>query len=194
MIKLRRFNKPRQKSSKGDDMTIMPIDRRTIAHRVEPQASDSVSGWIIPSNARFMGSAVGGIIAWHLLAQQTPNASNIWQEPYQALFRKLADQWHDETDMYSIGSQQIVHPAYLQIIASGKVMIPYILSDLVTRGGNWYSALETLAEMSPVGPEDTTNVRLRKAAWLRWGKTNGYLGVGYVSYAISGKLLSQFAP
>ncbi len=157
----------------------------------EPHISVTASNYRNPISS---GAVVGGISkAWLFMGGYTSTIVNLAPVVADG-FHRLAAQWHDATDMYSIDSQKVAHPSYLRIIAFGKVMIPYILSDLATRGGSWYSALEALTGMSPVGPEDTANVRLRKAAWLRWGKTNGYLGVGYVSYAISGKLLSQFAP
>lgn len=69
-----------------------------------------------------------------------------------------------------IGNQR-----YLDIVALGPAVIPYILLDLSTRGGFWYPALRSLAREWPV-PEEANGVpRLMKAAWLAWGRQHGYL-------------------
>ncbi|MBM2826379.1 MAG: hypothetical protein HW403_443 [Dehalococcoidia bacterium] len=97
-------------------------------------------------------------------------------ESLQDRFNRLANQWHEETGMYSLEIQKISHPAYLQIIARGRSMLPYILRDLKTRGGLWYQALEAINDgVSPVRAEDEGDVRRMKVAWLQWGREQGLI-------------------
>ena len=93
----------------------------------------------------------------------------------QELFTRLAKRWHDETDMYSLEIQKVSHPAYLRIIGLGRMVIPYILSDLSSRGGLWYLALESITGLSLNDKEDPQDIRRLKAAWLSWGRDNSYV-------------------
>ena len=91
-------------------------------------------------------------------------------------FRTLTDQWQKATGAYSLASQKAMHPAYLQIIAMGKPVIPLILKELSQKGGHWYIALETLNDgVSPVLSQDSGNIRKMKQTWLDWGRTVGYV-------------------
>lgn len=90
-------------------------------------------------------------------------------------FRALSDRWHDETDGLSSPSQIASSQSYLDIIALGSAVIPYILRDLESRGGFWYPALLALAGEWPV-PEEANGIpRLMKSAWLDWGRRRGYV-------------------
>lgn len=89
-------------------------------------------------------------------------------------FDALADQWHDETGLLSSPMQIAMHPAYQRIIGLGERVVPFILSDLRTRGGQWYWALRALTGAAPVPPDAAGNIRVAKAAWLAWGAAHGY--------------------
>ena len=91
-------------------------------------------------------------------------------------FRTLTDQWLRATGAYSFASQKAMHPAYLQIIAMGKPVIPLILKELSQNGGHWYIALESLNDgASPVSREDSGNIRRMKQTWLDWGRSVCYV-------------------
>lgn len=87
-------------------------------------------------------------------------------------FIELAEQWHRETDFYSMSWQICDHPAYLEIIAMGEVALPWILRDLEDRGGQWFQALREITGQSPISAADRGRIPKMTAAWLRWGEEN----------------------
>ncbi len=90
-------------------------------------------------------------------------------------FKVLAERWHDQADGLSSPNQIAGTQSYLDIIALGRAVIPYILRDLQTRGGFWYPALLSLTKEWPV-PEEANGIpRLMKSAWLEWGRQRGYV-------------------
>ena len=93
------------------------------------------------------------------------------------LFRKLADEWLEATGHLSLESNMVGHRAYLRIIGMGRdTVTPLILKELRARSGFWYRALEALhgANAPAIPREDMGNIRKMKAAWLLWGKEQGY--------------------
>jgi hypothetical protein len=94
-------------------------------------------------------------------------------------FRRLADKWHDETDMHSSTLKVIGHPAYLRIIAMGRSAIPLILQEMKQRPGHWLPAINALTEdireegENPAGCCATSSEA--RTAWIRWGESKGYL-------------------
>ena len=89
-------------------------------------------------------------------------------------FQRLADQWEDET-MYLSNPRQIAqHPAYQEILGMGIAAVPLILERLRDRGGHWFSTLRNMTAADPVLPEDRGNVPAMTAAWMEWGRRNGY--------------------
>jgi hypothetical protein len=90
-------------------------------------------------------------------------------------FRELAEQWRDETDMYSSVSQKIGHPAYQQVIAMGSKALPWILRELKDRPNLWFNALKAIAKETPVLPSQRGNSKLVREAWLRWGRERGLI-------------------
>lgn len=88
-------------------------------------------------------------------------------------FRRLADEWRDETIMYSLALQKTAHPAYLRIIAMGERAMPFILRELQEKGGYWFVALNAISGEDPVQPG--SNYEQAAQAWLKWGKDKGYI-------------------
>lgn len=84
-------------------------------------------------------------------------------------FRKLSDRWHDEADLEPAPSKKLLNTAYLQIIALGPQVVPHIIDDLATRGGDWFLALRVLTSANPV-PDEETHRPAMKAAWLEWAR------------------------
>ncbi len=97
------------------------------------------------------------------------------QAELEKRFNKLAKKWKLETSGYYSVSSMTMHPAYLEIISHGDKMIPFILKDLQEKPNHWFIALKTLAQTSPVKPEDAGNIKKMTEAWLAWGKANGKL-------------------
>jgi hypothetical protein len=67
------------------------------------------------------------------------------------------------------------HPAYQEIITMGQEVVPLLLRDLEQEPDHWFAALRAITGAHPVPPEDRGDLHKMAAAWLRWGKDNGYL-------------------
>ena len=89
-------------------------------------------------------------------------------------FRQLADQWEDETKYLSNPHQMARHPAYQEILGMGIGAVPEILKRLEEGTGHWFSALLKITSADPVSPQDRGNIPAMTAAWLEWGRRNGY--------------------
>ena len=90
------------------------------------------------------------------------------------LFESLVNQWRTDTRFMSSTTEIVTHPAYQRIIGMGPVVIPYLLRELEQRPAQWFWALRAITGADPVLPEDRGNVRAMAAAWLRWGRENGF--------------------
>lgn len=88
----------------------------------------------------------------------------------EAEFRGLSDQWHRETGHLSSPEDIALHPAYLKIIGKGASVVPFILEDLRSRGGQWYIALDAITRASPLPLSTTPALQDFKNAWLQWGR------------------------
>jgi hypothetical protein len=91
------------------------------------------------------------------------------------LFKALANWWHESTDPLSSPTEKAEHPAYVQIIAAGKPMIPFLVEDLRDRGGDWYLALRRISGEDPVPPEHAGRTDLMDADWITWAAENRYI-------------------
>src|SRR5438128_6698242 len=69
-----------------------------------------------------------------------------WQatEEELAQFHSLAQQWKDETAHLSNIAKKAMHPAYQEIIAMGKGVIPLLLAELKREPNDWFWALHAL--------------------------------------------------
>lgn len=101
--------------------------------------------------------------------------NNSERSAYRKKFDELAAKWKTETGGLSSVASMVMHPAYLEIISHGEKMIPFILLDLQHKPSHWFIALKTLANCSPVKPEDAGNMKKMTEAWLAWGRENGFL-------------------
>ena len=79
---------------------------------------------------------------------------------------RLADLWRKETGVYSSVSKKLQHPAYRKIIGMGDKALPWILRELQDHPAAWFEALRAIARQSPVPPEDRTDPKKARAAWL----------------------------
>ena len=93
----------------------------------------------------------------------------------ESRFRSVADRWRAETGMFSFAYQWEKHPAYQEIIAMGKQVVPLILQELKDRPDHWFGALRTLTGANPVPPEDLGFFQKMADAWLAWGQDKGYI-------------------
>jgi hypothetical protein len=100
-------------------------------------------------------------------------ASELSQAELKQLFERLAEQWHEETGMYSIARQKVSHPAYLRIIGLGRRTIPLILHDMEVNGGWWFDALEALTGENPAAGADRSKPLEMQQAWVAWASLQG---------------------
>lgn len=96
-------------------------------------------------------------------------------ERLEGLFRTLADEWKRDTRFLSSTNALAMHPAYQRIIGLGPQVIPYILADLQNEPGHWFWALTALTGENPVPPEDQGRIPAMSAAWLKWGREQGWI-------------------
>lgn len=94
----------------------------------------------------------------------------------EALFNTLAERWKQETRLLSSTSAIATHPAYQRIIGLGPQVIPLILAELQREPGHWFWALAALTGENPVPPADQGRMPAMTAAWLKWGRENGWIG------------------
>ena len=93
-------------------------------------------------------------------------------------FAELVTKWRSETGGLSSPRAIASHWAYQQIIQMGQLgepVLPMIFQELEENGGWWYPALRALTKQNPVPQEAKGRPPLNKAAWLDWGRRNGYL-------------------
>jgi hypothetical protein len=88
-------------------------------------------------------------------------------------FKRLASDWHRATKYASSLSKIAMHPAYQKIIGMGQRALPLIFRDMAESGGHWLWALHAITNEDPA--PDNATFRDAQAAWLAWGKAEGYL-------------------
>lgn len=93
----------------------------------------------------------------------------------QCSFSKLACQWKQDTRSVPSARTIAMHPAYQKIMVMGKTALPFILHDLQQDENHWFWALSYIADENPVPPESRGKVHEMAAAWIDWGRKNGYL-------------------
>lgn len=93
----------------------------------------------------------------------------------QAEFDRLADEWRAATSIMSSAEAKARHPAHQAIVAMGERAVPLILTRMQAQGGHWFAALRAITGANPVKPTARGNVRAMQAAWLKWGRENGYI-------------------
>ncbi len=88
-------------------------------------------------------------------------------------FVALSREWLRDTAVLSSIRAKVAHPAYATILELGERAIPLVLGELKDRPAHWLAALKTLTGANPVSPGATFDEAAE--AWLRWGKSRGYL-------------------
>jgi hypothetical protein len=89
-------------------------------------------------------------------------------------FLDLVAAWKRERGPHSSSARLAEHQAYQQIIGMGADVIPFLLRELEREPDHWFRALHALTGANPVPSEARGNVREMAAAWLRWGRQQGY--------------------
>jgi hypothetical protein len=92
----------------------------------------------------------------------------------QERFRRLADEWKEQSRFLSNTAQTAMLKPYQRIIGLGLPAVPLILQELEREPDQWFWALESITEQNPVPPEANGKVRLMAQAWIDWGKQQGW--------------------
>ena len=95
-------------------------------------------------------------------------------ESLEDRFQRLAARWRSETAHYSSSTRMAEHPAYQEIIALGLPVVPLLLADLARQPDHWFAALKQITGANPIDPADRGRIDRMTAAWLAWGRANGY--------------------
>lgn len=93
----------------------------------------------------------------------------------ETLFRRLADEWREATRYESSTTALATHPAYQRIIGLGPAVVPLILSELDREPNHWFWALRAITGEDPVAASDRGRLAAMAAAWLAWGRANGWI-------------------
>jgi hypothetical protein len=93
----------------------------------------------------------------------------------QERFRRLADEWKEQSRYLSNTAQMAMLKPYQRIIGLGLPVVPLILEELQREPDQWFWALESITEQDPVPHEAKGKVRLMAQAWIDWGKQRGYV-------------------
>ena len=91
-------------------------------------------------------------------------------------FRRLAEQWKDETRFLSFSHQIALHSAYQRIIGMGDPALPLILQELQRDPHHWFWALRAITGEDPVPSDSQGEVAEMASAWVRWGRERGIIG------------------
>lgn len=94
-------------------------------------------------------------------------------ESVEQKLRRLEAEWKAETGFLSDADRIINHPAFQQIIALGKDVVPLLLRDLEAQPSLWVWALPQITGENPVPPSDAGNIRKMTEIWLNWGRAKG---------------------
>ena len=104
--------------------------------------------------------------------------SELGQQALRPSFEMLADEWAKAPRFQSSSTEIAIHPAYQQIIGMGPAVLPLILDRLAHRTEHWFWALGAISGEDPVDPSDAGKVDAMAEAWLRWGRTKGFMSPG----------------
>jgi hypothetical protein len=102
------------------------------------------------------------------------NRSTVREETRER-FRRLAEEWKEQSRFLSNTAQIAMLKPYQRIIGMGWDAVPLILEELQREPRQWFWALEAITEADPVPAEAAGNVRLMAQAWIDWGKREGIL-------------------
>jgi hypothetical protein len=86
----------------------------------------------------------------------------------------LEKTWIAEVGHVSSSTALRNHPAFQEIISMGEAVVPLMFRDLEERPRLWVWALPKITGADPVPESDRGDIAKMSAAWLRWGKEQGY--------------------
>jgi hypothetical protein len=97
------------------------------------------------------------------------------QDALAVEFAKLTAKWKMSRSASSSTISIVIDPSYQRIISLGSKVLPLILQELARETDHWFWALRVISGDDPVAAQDRGNVKKMAAAWLEWGRKQGYV-------------------
>jgi hypothetical protein len=88
-------------------------------------------------------------------------------------FLALVKEWKSGRGHSSSINKMVRHPAYRQIVAMGKRIVPLLLRELEREPDHWFWALKEITGANPVPAESRAKVAEMAAHWVGWGREQG---------------------
>jgi len=99
-------------------------------------------------------------------------------EPLNLKFNRLAAQWRHKIRYSSSLRQNIMQPAYWDIIKMDKAALPFIFAEMKgPRWADWLFALRAITSDMADAPQFAAEAKLNeiREVWLKWGLNKNYL-------------------
>lgn len=98
-----------------------------------------------------------------------------YEKSLKEYFENLKNLWLEETKLSSNVFMTLSHPAHLNIIKLGKIILPYIFEDLSINKNHWFFALSSITGVNPVQSTSVGDLDKIKQDWLAWGRQENYI-------------------
>lgn len=95
-------------------------------------------------------------------------APHVVSLPDRSAFKKLYDQWLQDSLFDSLPERMTRHDSYKAILAQGERVVPLIAAELRKEPSFLFLALEDITQSDPVPVEARGNLKATVAAWLSW--------------------------
>lgn len=95
-------------------------------------------------------------------------------QPAAERFLRLKTAWKAQRRHESSTQRMAMLPAYQAIIGMGPDAVPLLLRELEQCPDLWFWALRAITEADPVAEAIRGDLHAMAAAWLAWGKAQGY--------------------
>jgi hypothetical protein len=103
-----------------------------------------------------------------------PRPEKSTTETLQEKFDRLDAAWVNEVGHYSSSAVLRNHWAYREMVSLGEEIVPVLLRDVEKGPSLWCWALHEITGEIPFPQESRGNIEKICAAWVRWGKEQGY--------------------
>src|SRR5262249_7967281 len=97
---------------------------------------------------------------WGMSAASSPRwAWSVTPVGLRERFRRLVDEWKEQSRYLSDSRRMAMLPSYQRIIGMGLPAVPLILEELRGEPDHWFWALEAITEENPVPAQTVGKVR-----------------------------------
>ncbi|HUB06290.1 MAG TPA: hypothetical protein VMB50_04785 [Myxococcales bacterium] len=87
-------------------------------------------------------------------------------------FYRLCAWWELDTRSEPSIAKIIAHPAYREIVALGRAVLPLILVQFQVRPNHWHTALSEITGADPVPADHAGDLAAMAKDWLKWAAEN----------------------